>query len=128
MNFLTDDWCRRLTELSSDGSGDISDATFDLQVSGAPGGVRKLTMTTLGGRVASCAAGKAGGEDTVVLKVGWDDAVAILRGELDANAAFMTGQIKTDGPTGPLLSLLSSLQQPPAQVAREQLLAETSLD
>ena len=128
MNFLADDWCNRLVELASAGSGDISDATFDLQVSGAPDGVRKLTMTSLGGRIASCGVGKTGGEETVVLKVGWADAVAILRGELDANAAFMTGQIKTDGPTGPLLSLLSFLQQPSAEVARRLLQAETSLD
>ena len=128
MNFLADDWCQRLVELASTGTSDVSDATFDLQVSGGPDGVRRLTMTTLGGRIASCGDGKTGGADTVVLKIEWADAVAILRGELDANAAFMTGQIKTDGPTGPLLSLLSFLQQPSAEVARRQLVAETSLD
>ena len=40
------------------------------------------------------------------------NALAIVRGELDPNAAFMRGRTKVAGATGPLLALLAATRTP----------------
>jgi putative sterol carrier protein len=42
----------------------------------------------------------------------YDDSVKILKGELDANAAFMQGKLKVTGNMGKLMSLMPLTQSP----------------
>ena len=78
-----------------------------------------------GGSLASTTMGAAPNAD-LVLTTGYPDAVAILRGELDLNTAFMQGRMKVAGPTGPLLALIAQSQTPAHRAALDQVLAATS--
>jgi putative sterol carrier protein len=57
----------------------------------------------------------------VVLTDTYPNALAILRGELDPNAAFVRGQTKVAGETGPLLELLAATKDPAYEEARARL-------
>lgn len=46
----------------------------------------------------------------LTLTIRHPDLLALLAGEADLNALFMSGALKTDGPTGPLLDLIVSLR------------------
>jgi putative sterol carrier protein len=59
----------------------------------------------------------------VVLTDTYANALAILRGELDPNAAFVRGQTKVAGETGPLLELLAATKDPAYEAARARLAA-----
>ncbi len=48
----------------------------------------------------------------VSLTVGWDDAVAVQRGELDPNVAFMRGRLKVNGSMGVMTRLLAMAHTP----------------
>lgn len=89
----------------------LGDAVVELQLTGAPKGLGRITMTFENGRLVSCAPGAA---DAAVLKLKAThaDAVAVLQGDLDPSVAFMRGDLKTDGPTGILLELLAAFGKP----------------
>ena len=48
----------------------------------------------------------------------YDDAVKVLKGELDANAAFMQGRVKVTGNMGKLMSLMPLTQSPSTRRSR----------
>ena len=48
----------------------------------------------------------------VTLTTGYDDAVKIQKGELDANAAFMQGKVKVTGNMAKVMSLLPITNSP----------------
>ena len=82
------------------------------------------------GRVSGCevVAGKTppDADAAVSLTTVHRDALALVRGDLDLNAAFMSGQMKVAGPTGPLLALLAWSQG--SEVASwRQALSESTL-
>ena len=77
------------------------------------------------GVLVSVAIGAATNPDLSLTTV-YPDSVAILRGELDLNTAFMQGRMKVTGPTGPLLALIAQSQTPAHRAALNQVLAETS--
>jgi putative sterol carrier protein len=56
---------------------------------------------------------------------GYDDAVRILTGELDANAAFMQGKVKVTGNMGKLMSLMPLTQSAEYKAIQADLAAET---
>jgi len=124
---LGEAWCARVVLLASDAEPVLRDVTVELQLTGAPTGLGRVGLTVEGGRLVGCALGAHKGA-ALTLKLRWDDAVAALRDELDPNAAFMTGAIKSDGPTGPLLALLASWNRPAVQAARSALVADTDFD
>lgn len=62
------------------------------------------------GRFTEVAPGADPGAE-VTISLPWTDAVAIFAGELDANAAYMQGRLKSSGATGPLLRWLSVSKQ-----------------
>ncbi|MCU1495149.1 MAG: hypothetical protein JWO62_2913 [Acidimicrobiaceae bacterium] len=61
----------------------------------------------------------------VTLTETYDDAVAIQRGELDANAAFMQGRIKVGGDVAKLMALLPITTSPEFQEFNAAVLAIT---
>jgi hypothetical protein len=57
----------------------------------------------------------ATGLPEVTLTVTADDAVAVVRGELDPNVAFMQGRLKVAGAMEPVLAMLARAGTPPVR-------------
>jgi putative sterol carrier protein len=57
----------------------------------------------------------------------YDDSVKILKGELDANAAFMQGKMKVDGNMGKLMSLMPLTQSPEYKTIQAKVAEQTEL-
>lgn len=95
--FLTDDWFAALHEAAADLSAPAEVAgVVQFVVSGSATGKVQFNVTIDGGRITEVVAGKVKG---AMASVTWsyDDAVAVFRGELDPDAAFMSGQAKLEG-------------------------------
>jgi hypothetical protein len=122
--FLTDDWFARVATCPNEWLAAVPDIVVQVDVAGSPTGARPWHVAVVSGAVGSCGAGPADAAE-LSLTLPWADAVAVARGELDVNAAYMQGRLKTDGPTGPLLALLAGLRSPDGIAAREQLAADT---
>ena len=69
---------------------------FDVEVSGSPDGKVRAHAVFEDGRVVQLAAGKAESSD-ITIKCAYDDALALVVGDLNPAAGFMRGQIKVDG-------------------------------
>ena len=104
---------------------DFDDVTVEATVTGAPGNDVKWNVQVRGGTVAAAAGGAPGAD--VSLTLGYDDAVAVLRGDLAPSVAFMRGTMKTAGDQGRLLDLLAATARPGFATAREALAATTEL-
>lgn len=70
--------------------------TFDVEVSDGPDGKVRCHAVFEEGQVVALAAGKADSSD-ITIKCTYDDAMALVAGELNPAAGFMRGQIKIDG-------------------------------
>ena len=77
------------------------------------------------GRLASAALDESSEAD-ITLTLSWPDARAVVRGELDLNAAFMSGRMKVSGPTGPLLELLAAVSTPRARGLLAEMAAQAA--
>ncbi len=120
MEFLSPEWCDELVGHSASSEPVLRDCVVEVQITGAPRGRGRITFTVEGGRLVSCVPEPADGPD-LKLKSTHGDVRAMLRGDLDPNVAFMAGDLKTDGPTGPLLALLAAYRRPGAVSARRAL-------
>lgn len=123
--FLSPEWCAELVGLTADAEPVLRDVVVEVQLTGAPRGRGRVTLVVAGGRLVSCAT-EPTAEAELKLKSSLADVRSMLRGELDPNVAFMTGDLKTDGPTGPLLALLAASRRPGAVAARAALDAATT--
>ena len=68
------------------------------------------------------------GEDPnaeVTLTNSYDDAVKIMKGELDANAAFMQGKVKVTGNMAKMMSLMPLTAKPEYKAIGEKLREQT---
>lgn len=122
MEFLSEEWCDRVVARCGDAPAVLRDCVVEIQLTGAPRGRGRITIVVDAGRVTSCVPERTPDAE-LRLKSTWDDAVAMIRGDRDPNVAFMTGDLKTEGPTGPLLDLLSAWGRPGAGAARAELAA-----
>lgn len=122
--FLTPEWCDALVAACVAAEPVLEDVVVEVQLTGAPRGRGRISLVVDGGRLVACAPTP---EPTAVLKLksSLADATAMLQGELDPNVAFMRGDLKTDGPTGPLIALLAAYRRPDAEQARADLAART---
>lgn len=78
-------------------------------VNGAPdGNVRILGVFEEGRCTGWALASDREAEITLTLR--YTDLVALLAGDADLNALFISGAMKTDGPTGPLLDLIAAVR------------------
>ena len=59
------------------------------------------------------------------MTIGYDDAAAVQRGDLDANAAFMQGKMKVSGNVPRMMSLLPITVSPEWKAMQENLKAVT---
>ena len=90
-------------------------------VGGAPDGEARFDVTVADGAVTY--GDVADDELDVTLTDTYANALAIVRGELDPNVAFMRGQTKVAGSTGPLLDLLAATRTEAYERARAALVA-----
>lgn len=90
-------------------------------ITGAPDGEARFVAEVAGGTVSY----RQGGADDAALTLTdtYANAQAVLRGELDPNAAFMRGQTKVAGSTRVLLDLLAATKTPAYAEARAALAA-----
>lgn len=103
------------------------DGRLQCVVSGGPDGTVKLLGTYAGGRCTGVELAAAGDAE-LTLTFRHADLLALLRGEADLNALFMTGAMKTDGPTGPLLDLIVAVRSEAGRAALAELAAALTDD
>jgi predicted lipid carrier protein YhbT len=80
-------------------------ARMQYEVTGGPDGEVKYYWVLEDGHLRESALGVLA-DSEVTLTTVWSDAMAIQKGELDANAAFMQGKVKVAGNMGKVLALL----------------------
>ena len=125
--YLSQEWLDRQRELGQDLPRDPgASAVVQHVVTGGPDGDVRYVLTVEDGVVSAASLGTDGDAD-VTLTTTYADSVAILHGELDANAAFMQGRVKVVGAMGRLLPLMVLGRTPEHAAARAALAAETDL-
>lgn len=125
VEFLSEAWWSRMVALAGEIEAPLRDGEIEIQVTGGPSGSTRATMVIEEERISSVADGSAD-DARVTLKLTWETARDLMSGDLDPSAAFMTGALKTEGATGPLLALLAAARTPSGRSARAALEAETS--
>jgi putative sterol carrier protein len=108
--FLTQEWLdlqRALAGALPERPG--ASARLQIVVTGTPDGEVRYLQVMEDGRLVEAALGAAGPVDATLTET-YDDAVAIARGELDANVAFMQGRVKVVGDMGHLMAIMPVLQ------------------
>jgi putative sterol carrier protein len=105
--FLTEEWLEALTEALNahegfrDAISDV-DLTLQFEVSDPPEGLLGRYFLSVGGGVATAGAGDASDADASITS-SYESAVAISKGELNTQMAFMTGKVKVGGNMGKLM-------------------------
>ncbi len=89
------------------------------EITGGPDGDVSCYWVFEAGRLASGAGGRlADAEVTATLS--WKDAMAVQRGDLDPNVAFMQGRMKVSGSMGVMIDLLSQVNTPECRAQRQR--------
>lgn len=106
VKYLSQEWLDEARRLSA-GQPDRPGATARVQwvVKGAPGGDVKYSWLLDNGHLLESHLGNID-EPDFTLTLTFADALAVHRGELDPNVAFMQGRMKADGNVGKLMALL----------------------
>ena len=125
--YLTQEWMDRAKELAQD-FPETPGATVRMQqvVTGAPEGDVKYYTVIENGKTLEQMLGEDAQAD-VTLTNSYDDAVKIMKGELDANAAFMQGRVKVTGNMAKMMGLLPLSTKPEYKEIQERLRAETEI-
>lgn len=104
--WLTQEWLdetRRLAEAQPQRPG--ASARIQYVVTGGPQGNVSYFWVLEDGKLCRSQLGQLSDAE-VTLTQSWEDAVAIQKSELDANAAFMQGRIKVTGDMAKLIALV----------------------
>lgn len=96
----------------------------EVAVSDAPGGEVRYTLAFTDGRLSSSMAG-SDPDAEVAITLPYAHALAVLDGELDANVAYMRGDLKSTGHTGRLLRLLALQRTEPYRAVLAGLAGQT---
>jgi putative sterol carrier protein len=94
-------------------------AKMALKVTGGPEGDIEYYQIIENGKVLEQSLGTLPDADFTMVST-WDDSVKIQKGELDANAAFMTGKMKVLGNVGKVMSLMPLTMSPEYKQIQEQ--------
>jgi putative sterol carrier protein len=123
--FLSQEWMERAKELAAD-FPETPGATVRLQqvVTGGPDGEVKYYRVIENGKTLEQTLGEDPDAD-VTLSNSYEDAVKVMKGELDANAAFMQGRVKVTGNMAKIMSLIPLTAKPEYREIEEKLRQET---
>jgi predicted lipid carrier protein YhbT len=99
-------------------------ARMQHEVTGGPDGDVKYYWVLEDGHLQESALGVLADAEVTLTTV-WSDALAIQKGELDANAAFMQGKVKVAGNMGMMLNLLPITNAPEYRDLQGRILAIT---
>jgi predicted lipid carrier protein YhbT len=94
-------------------------------VTGAPGGDVRYRQVVVDGRLEESVLG-VDPDAEVTFTQRYDDAVEIVRGELDASAAFMQGRVKVVGDMGKVMALMPVTQSAEYRAAVADVAEHTS--
>jgi SCP-2 sterol transfer family len=121
--WLSDEWFDLVRGICAEGvelnglSGRVQ-----YEITGGPRGGVSCHWVMKEGQLESGGPGRIDDAD-VTLTAPWDDAVAVQRGELDPNVAFMQGRLKVTGSMGIMTVLLSRARTPDCVALRERISA-----
>ena len=123
--FLSQEWMERAKALAAD-FPETPGATVRLQqvVTGGPDGEVKYYRVIENGKTLEQTLGEDPDAD-VTLTNSYEDAVKVMKGELDANAAFMQGRVKVTGNMAKIMSLIPLTAKPEYREIEEKLRLET---
>ncbi len=120
---LSAEWFDRARQVGADGPGlDEVSGRVQCEITGGPDGDVSCYWVLEDGRVTSGSGGRLADAE-VTLTLSWGDAVAVLRGDLDPNVAFMQGRMKVSGSMGVMIELLSLANTPEGRALREGIAA-----
>jgi putative sterol carrier protein len=113
--FLTTEWLDALTATLAAHDGFKSaigntDLSLQFDVPDAPEGTEKTYLISIGGGAARVTAGPGASPDVTITN-NYQTAVAIAKGELNTQMAFMTGKIKVGGNMAKLMMNQAMLSQ-----------------
>jgi putative sterol carrier protein len=119
--YLTQEWLDEGRELAKD-QPERPGASAKMQyvVTGAPDGDVKYYWVLENGKLLESSLGEIADADFTLTST-YDDSVAIAKGELDANAAFMQGKMKVTGNMGKLMQLMPLTMSPEYQALGEKM-------
>ncbi|HMK63885.1 MAG TPA: SCP2 sterol-binding domain-containing protein [Acidimicrobiales bacterium] len=123
--YLSQEWLdetRKMAEGQPERPG--ASARMQYVVTGTPEGDVEYYWILENGKILESKRGHF--EDAeVTLTTGYDDAVKIQKGELDANAAFMQGKVKVTGNMAKVMSLLPITNSPEYKQLQSEIAAIT---
>jgi putative sterol carrier protein len=110
--WLTQEWLDESTKLAVD-QPERQGATARLQyrITGGPDGEVEYFWVVVDGKLIENQLGHLDDAE-VTLVESFEDAIALQRGEIDANTAFMQGKIQVEGDVAKLMSLLPITMSP----------------
>lgn len=125
--FLSEEWVATATDPAAEALAARGGALRLLRVvGGGPDGEVRLSVRVGADGTVTCAPATPGDEEPeLTLTNTAKDLGAIVRGELDPNAAFMQGKTKVAGSTARLLDLLAATKDDRYEQARAELAART---
>jgi putative sterol carrier protein len=125
VKFLTQEWLDEARELAKDQpERPGASATIQYVVSGGPDGEVKYYWVLEDGKLLESHLG-AIADPEITMTSTYADAVAIQKGELDPNAAFMQGRMKVTGNMGKLMQLMPLTSSPEYKALQDQIRAVT---
>jgi putative sterol carrier protein len=118
--YLSQEWLDESRELAKD-QPERAGASAKMQyaVGGGPDGDVKYYWVLENGKLLESQLGEIADAD-FTMSMTYDDSVAIAKGELDANAAFMQGRMKVAGNMGKLMALMPLTMSPEYKALQEK--------
>ena len=123
--YLSQEWLDESRELAKDQPARPgASAKMQYVVAGTPDGEIKYYWVLEDGKLLESQLGEVADPDFTLTST-YEDSVAIAKGELDANAAFMQGRMKVTGNMGKLMQLMPLTMSPEYKALQEKIRAVT---
>ena len=123
--YLTQEWLDLFKELAQEfPERPGASAVMQYVITGAPDGDVKYVQKIENGKMTQSQLG-ADDDAEFTLSMGYDDAVKVQKGEMEATAAFMQGKMKVSGNMAKMMSLLPITNSPEWKALQEKVNAVT---
>lgn len=123
--YLSQEWIDETRALAADQpERPGASVRLQYQVNGGPDGDVEYYWVVEDGKLVESNLGKLD-DSEVTMSMTWDDSVAVQKGDLDANTAFMQGKAKVTGNMAKLMGLLPITNSPEYRELQERIRAVT---